>query len=148
MGGVTLRTAKAGDIADVASIFARSRAAALPFLPVLHGPDEDIAFFGGYLTSGLITLLEEGGAKLGFLVESPGWIEHLYLEPNHRGRGLGKLLIEAAKSRQDRLLLWCFRDNLAARAFYAREGFLKIGQTDGDNEAGLPDVLLLWQNHA
>ncbi|MEO8686038.1 MAG: GNAT family N-acetyltransferase [Devosia sp.] len=144
MGGVILKIASSGDIADVAGIFARSRAAALSFLPVLHSGAEDIAFFGRYLDSGLITLAVRAGAKLGFMAEMPGWIEQLYLEPAQRGRGVGKLLVDAAKRRQDRLQLWCFRDNLPGRNFYARQGFIEVGHTDGDNEEGLPDILFAW----
>jgi putative acetyltransferase len=148
MDTITLRPASIDDIVDVAGIFARSRAAALPFLPVLHSGAEDIEFFGGYLDRGLITLAERVGVKLGFLVETPGWIEHLYLEPAQRGQGIGKLLVDAAKHRQDHLQLWCFADNLAGRAFYVRQGFTEIRRTDGDNEAGLPDILFGWQRPA
>jgi putative acetyltransferase len=148
MDAIILRPASAEDIVDVAGIFARSRAAGLPFLPVLHSGEEDIEFFAGYLEGGLITLAERAGEKLGFMVETPGWIEHLYLEPAQRGQGIGKLLVDAAKHRQKRLELWCFADNLAGRAFYARQGFSEIRRTDGDNEAGLPDILFGWQRPA
>jgi GNAT superfamily N-acetyltransferase len=37
-----------------------------------------------------------------------------------------------------------FQANTRARAFYAREGFREVRMTDGDNEEGLPDVLLEW----
>lgn len=144
MDRITLRPATADDIVDVAGIFARSRDAALPFLPVLHSGEEDIAFFGLYLSRGLITLAERAGEKLGFLAETRGWIEQLYLEPDQRGQGIGQMLVDAAKSRQDRLQLWCFEDNLAGRAFYIRQGFIEIRRTDGDNEAGLPDILFAW----
>lgn len=145
---ITLRPAVGIDIANVAGLFARSRAAALPFLPVLHSGEEDIAFFAGYLDSGLITLAEQENHLLGFLVETPGWIEHLYLEPDQRGLGIGTRLVEAAKQRQNRLELWCFADNHAGRAFYIRQGFAEIRRTTGDNEAGLPDILFGWQRPA
>ena len=145
MDGVTLRPASSDDIAAVASLFARSRAVALPFLPVLHSGEEDIAFFAGYLDGGLITLAHQSGALLGFLVETHGWIEHLYLEPDQRRQGIGRILLDQAKRRQQRLELWCFADNCAARAFYSQNGFTEIRRTDGDNEEGLPDILLGWQ---
>jgi len=144
MDGVTLRTANPDDVPGVARLFARSRAAALPFLPVLHGPAEDIAFFAGLRERELMTLAEHAGALVGFMVERPGWIEQLYLEPEQRGQGLGSLLVNAAKQRQKRLQLWCFADNHAGRAFYIRHGFVEIGRTDGDNEEGQPDILLGW----
>ncbi|UJW84192.1 GNAT family N-acetyltransferase [Devosia sp. SL43] len=148
MDGITLRQANAEDIADVAGLFARSRAVALPFLPVLHSGAEDIAFLAGYLERGLLTLAERDGRLLGFLAETPGWIEQLYLEPDQRGQGIGSRLVDAAKQRQNRLELWCFVDNHAGRAFYIRHGFIEIRRTDGDNEEKLPDILLGWQRPA
>ena len=144
--GTTLRPADAADIVALAQLFARSRAAALPFLPVLHSHAEDVAFFAGYLQRGWITLAEQDGELAGFMIETPGWIEHLYLEPDRRGQGIGGVLLDAAKQRQPRLELWCFLDNLPGRAFYVRHGFSEIRRTDGDNEAGLPDILFGWQN--
>lgn len=61
------------------------------------------------------------------------------------GRGIGKTLLDNAKSGRDRLELWTFVANEAARRFYAREGFVEVRQTPGDNEEGLPDVLLRWE---
>ena len=37
------------DAAEVAALFARSRAAGLPWLPVLHTPEEDVAYFAAQL---------------------------------------------------------------------------------------------------
>ena len=144
MDGVTLRTATPGDVIEVAGLFARSRAVAMPFLPVLHSPAEDVAFFAGCRERGLMTLAECEAALVGFMVETEGWIEHLYLEPEQRGQGIGSLLVNAAKQRQKRLQLWCFADNHAGRAFYLRHGFVEIGRTDGNNEEGQPDILFRW----
>jgi putative acetyltransferase len=144
MDGVTLRLADADDIAAVAGLFARSRAVALPFLPVLHSPAEDIAFFASRRENARMTLAVRGPTPVGFMVETEGWIEHLYLEPEQRGQGLGSLLVNAAKQRQERLQLWCFVDNHAGRAFYARHGFVEIARTVGDNEERQPDILFGW----
>lgn len=144
MEGITLRQAGVDDAVAVAGLFARSRAAAMPFLPVLHTPSEDIAYFAGCSERGLMTLAERAGALQGFMVERQGWIEHLYIEPGQRRQGIGSMLVNAAKQRQKQLQLWCFADNHAGRAFYFRHGFAEIGQTDGDNEEGLPDILFGW----
>ena len=145
MSGITLRPARQTDIVGIAELFARSRAAALPFLPVLHSHDEDVGFFGGYLERGLLTVAEDAGGLAGFMAETPGWIEQLYLAPERRGQGIGGVLLDAAKQRQPRLELWCFAENHAGRAFYVRHGFAEIRRTDRDNEAGLPDILFGWQ---
>jgi putative acetyltransferase len=144
MDGVTLRLANADDVTGVAGLFARSRAVAMPFLPVLHTPAEDIAFFASRRENARMTLAVRGPTLVGFMVETEGWIEHLYLEPGQRGQGLGSLLVNAAKQRQERLQLWCFVDNHAGRAFYARHGFVEIARTAGDNEESQPDILFGW----
>jgi putative acetyltransferase len=144
MDHLTLRQASPDDIEAVAGLFARSRAAALPFLPVLHSAADNVAFLTGQRGRGLMTVAERGGTLAGFMVETPGWIEHLYLEPVQRRQGIGTMLVNAAKQRQNRLQLWCFAGNRTGRTFYARHGFTEIGGTDGDNEEGQPDILLEW----
>lgn len=61
------------------------------------------------------------------------------------GRGLGKRLLDHAKQDRQSLELWTFVANDGARRFYRREGFVEVRETDGDNEEGLPDVLLRWE---
>jgi len=145
VSAVRLRPAAAADIAAVVRVFRRSVRTALPFLPDLHTAEEDLVHFGSYLGTGRITLAEADGALLGFLVETPGWIEHLYLDPDRRGGGIGRMLVDGAKSRHERLELWCFEQNLAARAFYRAQGFEEVRRTAGENEAGLPDILFAWE---
>jgi GNAT superfamily N-acetyltransferase len=145
MGEIILRVGTAADIDGVSGLFARSRAIALPFVPVLHSAEEDLAFFGGYLAKGRVTLAELEGELVGFVIETDGWIEHLYLEPSLRGQGIGSTLVDDVKTRQDRLEVWCFEENLAGRAFYAAQDFAEVRRTEGDNEAGLPDILFVWE---
>ncbi|HEY8576445.1 MAG TPA: GNAT family N-acetyltransferase [Devosia sp.] len=140
-----LAQAENADLEAVVDLFARSRQVCLPFLPVLHSREEDLDFFGGYIQRGQMTLARVDGAVAGFLAQTPGWIEHLYLDPALRRRGIGQALMAHAKMEADQLDLWCFAENHAARAFYAAQGFAEIGGTQGDNEAGLPDILLRWQ---
>ncbi len=61
------------------------------------------------------------------------------------GQGIGKRLLDHAKTLHDRLELWTFQANDGARRFYKREGFAEVELTDGDNEEGLPDVRLTWE---
>jgi len=136
--------ATAGDADEVAALFARSRALALPFLPVLHTAEEDRALFSRLIAGGGVTLACEAHRLLGFMVESDGWVEHLYLDPDFHRQGIGGRLLAAAQARQDELSLWCFAQNAAALAFYGRHGFAEMRRTAGDNEERLPDVLLHW----
>ena len=60
--------------------------------------------------------------------------------------GLGTRLLAAARQRcPDGFQLWTFQRNTAAQRFYATNGLYEIRRTDGDNEEGLPDILLEWR---
>jgi len=57
------------------------------------------------------------------------WIQSIYLEPSHRGRGLVRLLLDAVRDEMLRqsgleLRLYVHRRNQAARKAYARAGFV------------------------
>jgi GNAT superfamily N-acetyltransferase len=67
-------------------------------------------------------------------------IAGLYVVP--RRRGLGSALLRAAleRTRGREITLWVFRDNHAARAFYARFGFAPDGALGFDKTTGLHEL--------
>ena len=75
-----------------------------------------------------------------------GRIHALYVHPRARGRGVGRLLLDDAKTRADRLDLWVLQANSLARGFYARHGFAEATRTSGaGNDENLPDIRMVWQ---
>lgn len=130
------------DAAVVASIARASRKAAMPWLPDLHTPAEDVGFFAGELATSRAWGVEVDGALSGFAIYRGGWLTHLYLMPDQRGRGLGSALVEQVRFAVDGPIdLWVFEDNQDARAFYAARGFVEVERTDGSgNEEKQPDV--------
>lgn len=138
----TIRSLARHDAAEVAVVFAGSRRAAMPWLPVLHTPDEDLAFFESEIESSTGWGLFEEGRLIGFALARDGWLNHLYVEPDHRGGGVGTALLsrvlEGSPSGVD---LWAFARNEAALAFYAHRGFEVVERSDGSaNEEREPDV--------
>lgn len=139
----------ATDADDVAALFARSRAVALPWLPVLHTPAEDRAYFAGQLADadgwGAWVLPGAGRRLLGFAISRSGWLDHLYVDPDRRGQGIGTRLLQAALAdRSGPVSLWVFQRNEAALAFYSRHGFVEAERTDGSgNEEREPDIRLI-----
>jgi GNAT superfamily N-acetyltransferase len=93
-----------------------------------------------------VIVAESGGAVAAFLALSrDGFVTALYIDRPHRRRGFGKLLLDRAKERHPGgLRLWTFAANAEAQRFYRREGFIEERRTAGDNEEGLPDILLRW----
>ncbi len=134
------------DAPAIAAVMRAARAAAMPWLPVLHGPDEDLAYFGRQVEANAAYVAVLAGRVVGFAVvdEREQVLEHLYLDPPLRRRGIGAALVAHARTRHPGPLeLWCFRDNTDARAFYRAQGGLELFETDGsDNEEKTPDVRL------
>ena len=85
------------------------------------------------------------GQAIGFLaLDIEATITAFYVAANARGHGIGRRLLDAAKREESSLELWTFQPNTGARRFYEREGFHEVRRTEGDNEEGMPDMLLRW----
>ncbi len=146
---ITYRSVRAGEGPAVASVFGAARAE-MTYLPSLHSPAEDVAFFSEIVGdvgggSGCWVMVAEGsgGDLVGFCVVRAGWVEHLYVRPGYQSQGIGGRLLSAAIAEHEsgELLLWVFEENMGAERFYRRAGFYEIERTDGsDNEERAPDI--------
>jgi ribosomal protein S18 acetylase RimI-like enzyme len=142
---VRLRAAIPGDAPAIAEVFTRSFRSNLPYLPVLHTPEEDRAFISGSVMAKDTVWVAEARGIVGFIAWRQGWIDHLYVDVNWTGRGIGAALLAKAFEDQRELQLWAFQRNRAAIRFYRRHGFGIVEETDGSaNEEKEPDVLLFW----
>ncbi|MGV6848340.1 MAG: N-acetyltransferase family protein [Marinibacterium sp.] len=114
----------------------------------VHTRAEDRGFGAFLIEKTQVTVAEavtEPRAVCGFLSLQPPHIQALYLAPDARGQGVGKALLDRAKTGHDRLELWAFQANLGARRFYEREGFVEVERTDGaGNDEKLPDIRMTW----
>ncbi len=131
----------------VAMISRISRHHFLPYLPDLHSLQEDQAFFRHHVFQQYTVWgAEQNGALVGFCAYKVGWLDHLYLLPDHVGKSIGTALLNKAKAHQDRLQLWVFQQNTRAIDFYQRHGFSLHKETDGAaNEEKTPDALYVWR---
>ena len=135
------------DMPAVAVLYRHTMRTSLPFLPELHTPDEDLAFFRDkLLPNNIFWVGDDRGTMRGFIAFHEGFVEHLHVHPDAQGKGLGRALLEKAISANVRLQLWTFQQNARARAFYEARGFAPVRFTDGaGNEERLPDVLYGWR---
>jgi putative acetyltransferase len=140
-----IRRALPADIESVARIFREIRQACLPYLPDLHTPAEDLAFFRDHVFAECEVWLAEAATLDGFCAFRKGWIDQLYVRPPCHGQGLGTALLAKAMASQKRLRLWAFQRNQPAIAFYLARGFRETLRTDGSaNEEREPDALFEW----
>jgi putative acetyltransferase len=140
-----IRRAQPGDIEPVALLFREIRQACLPYLPDLHSPAEDLAFFRDHVFAEGEIWLAEAAALDGFCAFREGWVDHLYIRRSCHGQGLGTALLAKAMAGQAGLQLWVFQRNEPAIAFYRARGFRESLRTDGSaNEEREPDALFEW----
>ncbi|MEM9556130.1 MAG: GNAT family N-acetyltransferase [Acidobacteriota bacterium] len=153
-GTISLRQAQREDLAAVAALHRLSYFDAMPEMPRLHTLEETIGFYEQIVwpRDEIWLAVEGGGAEeslVGFIAFRPGWVEQLYVDPAHQGRGVGSRLLARAMAGAETLRLWTFERNVPARRFYAARGFDVERTTDGaDNEEGEPDILFRWTRAA
>jgi len=140
---VILRLARLEDAAAIARVHRMAMRVSLSFLPELHTAEEDLWFMRNRLmTTNEVWVTELGGEVAGYIGFHAGWIDHLYIAPDHQGDGLGARLLDKALEDGSERRLWTFQQNTRARAFYEKRGFQPETFTDGaDNEEKTPDVL-------
>jgi putative acetyltransferase len=145
---VRLRLATGEDTDAVAALFRRSFGS-IGFLPTLHTPDEDRAFFGGVIARQEVWVAEDDGdgALLGFAGLDGDLLGFLYVDPASQGHGVGSALLAHVRARRPGgFRFWVFQRNERARRFYERNGCRVVELTDGSgNEEREPDALYEWR---
>ena len=147
MPDLLIRPAEPEESDAVAALYGRSRAAAaMP--PGIHTAEEDRSWFGARLRDSEheVWVGERDGSLLGYALATSTWLDHLFVDPDVQGTGVGGALLDTVKGvRPDGLCLWVFESNTPARAFYERRGFVALERTDGSgNEERSPDVRMAW----
>lgn len=151
-GPARLRKGRPHDADALTRVFLDARATALPYLPRVHSDADTRAWMEHVVLPGTEVWVAElpgaGGAwePAGFVSLDGQELEHLYLRPDVRRRGIGTLLLEKARELSPGgLALHTFQRNTAARSFYERHGFTAVAFDDGGrNEENEPDVRYRW----
>lgn len=145
---ITIEPASPRDAGEIAALYLASRAEALPYLRRVHGDEEVRGWIAQVrLATGETWVAREAGCILGFLCLDGEELDQLYLLPGQCRRGIGSLLLAKARERSpERLTLFSFQRNIAARTFYERHGFRLVDLNDGErNEEGEPDAFYEWR---
>jgi ribosomal protein S18 acetylase RimI-like enzyme len=144
-----VRPATASDAEVIATVWLRSRRASIPSIPETVHSDEEVRGWVSdvLLPNGGTWVVEDEVGVIGMMSVREGWIDQLYVDPVHFGRGTGtKLLDQAKQLYPGGLDLWTFQSNVRARRFYEAHGFRPVEETKGDNEEGAPDVRYHWDS--
>ena len=128
--GIELRRAGVDDAAAVADLFLDSFHATYAF-PLAHTDEEVREWIRERLIpNDEVWVAAEGDRVVGFMALAPGWLEQLYVDPDHLGEGMQ---------------LWTFQVNARARRFYESHGFVAVEETADRNQERQPDVRYVWE---
>jgi GNAT superfamily N-acetyltransferase len=143
-----IRRAGPDDAPAIARIFLESRAEAMPWLPVLHAPEDVLGHFRGRLDTDEVYVFEREGEVAGFALLNGDELDAFYVAPEQQRSGVGAALFRhVQEQRPERFGFWVFRDNARARRFYESHGARFLYGTDGSsNEERTPDVRYEWRS--
>ena len=110
--------------------------------------ESEILRIRGYVPQALaavpeLAVLEEDGRLLGFLGAGEGRLEMLFLDPDARGRGLGRALLTYGLEQYAIREVTVNEQNPAALGFYRHFGFREYRRTETDEEGGPYPLLYL-----
>lgn len=140
---IALRPATPADAGVLAAIHRRARDSAA--IPNLHSRTSVRRFLLHTITRSQVMVACADGAPVGYAALHNGWLDQLYIHPDHHRRGIGRTLLAWARHESPELRFYCFAHNARALAFYRAHGAAVVSEGDGsDNEEGLADLLLAF----
>ena len=91
-----------------------------------------------------VYVYESDGKVQGFIGLDGEYIEGIFVSDEMQSQGIGKVLLDYAKSRKSELRLNVYRKNTRAIRFYQREGF-SVRSEGLDEAVGEKDFLMVWK---
>ena len=80
----------------------------------------------------------------GFIGLNDEYVEGIFVSDEMQSQGIGKILLNYAKDKRNKLLLNAYQKNARAISFYQREGF-EIQRSGLDEATGEKDYVMTWQ---
>jgi putative acetyltransferase len=137
-----IHTPKLGDYEELTRVWEASVRATHDFLPDSYIELLKNLVLTRYLDSVMLICTKDSSQRItGFAGVAAGKIEMLFIDPDHRGQGLGKKLLRYALEHLNACELDVNEQNPQALGFYFKQGFEIIGRSEVDG-MGQPYPLL------
>lgn len=131
---ITIRQSTPADGARVVDIWRRAVDATHHFLTPEDRRDID-AEVQSFLPAATLDLaVDEADRPVAFMLLDGVRMEALFVDPDHRGGGVGRALVQEALRRHPRLATDVNEQNGQAVGFYERLGFERIGRSECDGQ--------------
>lgn len=143
-----IRPYKLEDFSAVTILWRRAREQAFPDFQRRKGHtigEDQVYFRDVILVNNDIWILDVDGIPRAFMAIAGDLIDQFYVDPDHQRLGLGKKLLDYAKSLSpEHLRLFTLQINSNGRAFYEKNGFLVVKLGISPAPESEPDVEYNW----
>lgn len=140
-----IRKFEAEDIDEVSSIWLSANVEAHDFIPESYWRENFDMVCEMLPQAELYVYCDDSTEKIaGFIGMNEEHIEGIFVKAEMRSNGIGKALLNFAKTKKERLSLNVYQKNSRAVSFYEREGFI-IKEEGLDEETGEKDFLMTWK---
>jgi putative acetyltransferase len=129
----TIRASRPSDLPALIDVWSRSVRATHDFLSEQDYREIERSVADEYLPmTGVWVAADEQGRPIGFMGLSGAHIDSLFIDPDHRGTGVGKRLVAHAERISGPLTVDVNEQNQQAVGFYRRLGFVQTGRSPVD----------------
>lgn len=123
-----IRAYEPSDLEEVIEVWKAASRLAHPFLDTAFLEREQREIEQTHIPQAETWVYEEGGHVVGFIALLENEVGGLFVSPAHHRRGLGRALMNHARSTRSWLELSVFEENGLGREFYESYGFKPVGR--------------------
>ena len=138
-----IRELQKADINKVADIWLDTNIKAHYFIPAQYWKS-NFELLKELLLQATVYVYEDNQEIQGFIGLNDEYVEGIFVSDKMQSQGIGKILLDYAKNKRNKLHLNVYQKNARAISFYKREGF-EIQYSSFDEATGEKDYLLAWQ---
>ena len=138
---LTIRAAKLSDDDAIEHVWLLASLQAHDFIAAACWWQQQAALWARYLPDADIWVCERGQEVQGFVALVDDYLAALFVRPDCQQQGIGKALLDAAKSQRAQLLLRVYCENDIAMNFYLKQGFSVIKEAL-EGSSGQPELYL------
>ena len=138
-----IRELQKADIEKVAAIWLDTNRKAHNFIPASYWKS-NFPFVKEALPQAEVYVYERDKEIQGFIGLNGEYIEGIFVSDAVQSQGIGKMLLNCAKGKRNKLRLKVYQKNTRAMSFYQREGFA-LQHSGLDEATGEKDYEMAWQ---
>ncbi len=138
-----IRELRKADINKIADIWLDTNIKAHYFIPAQYWKS-NFESVKAALPQAEVYVYEHDKETQGFIGLNDEYVEGIFVSDKMQSQGIGKILLNHAKEKRNKLLLNVYQKNTRAVSFYQREGF-EIQHNGLDEATGEKDYVMAWQ---